>query len=64
MKFKNYKDAFIIEFTDDEIKIINKQKKLPIIFTETKPLLEAISTAFVNACYALKKYIDKNEPKS
>ena len=64
MRFLNYKDAFIIEFTEEEIKLIEKNKKLTIIYPETRTLLEAISTALTNACYALKNFIDKNEPKT
>ena len=64
MRFLNYKDAFIIEFTEEEIKTIEKNKKLVIIYPESRTLLEAISTALTNACYALKNFIDKNEPQS
>jgi hypothetical protein len=57
MKFENQKNAFIIKFSENEIKEINKNKQIILNYPNTEKMAIATSEAMLNIVEVLREVI-------
>jgi anti-sigma regulatory factor (Ser/Thr protein kinase) len=61
MKFENQKNAFIIKFSENEIKEINKNKQIILNYPNTEKMAIATSEAMLNIVEILREVIGKKD---